>query len=263
MTETEVRKLYLKTLDQAHRCVWELSEIRKSAHLLSYLSKQKTVELFKLRDSEITRRLISKNVACHIVVRLHATCFEGGRQRMANNLTDWELLLSQRTCSLNSIVCFLSHDHEEAIFIKNLAIWNHALHEFSALNREKLNEIGLAGERVPIDSNTIHERLLSLHKKIAEWRELSTDPCLNKLVSLRDSLFAHNEVMPEEWLDKNEIKSEELLAFIERVWAAASGILALLLYGVIKIRQIDMDGNMARLLLASEAECNPQRKEIT
>jgi hypothetical protein len=240
MSERELRELYIKTLDKAHRCVWELAEIRKSAHLLHYLSQAPTKSLFKSRGAEKTLNLIFKNVACHVIIRTHAICFDGGKQERSEDLADWKELIDKSSCSFNATVCFLSHDHEEANFVKNLAIGNHVIKEFMTLRRDELVELGLRGKPLPIDINLVNERLASLRVKITDWRELA---------SVRDSLFAHNDLMTEDWLKKNEIKTEELLLFVEKTWRAACGILSLLIYGIIEDKPVDIESDMARLLL--------------
>lgn len=249
MTEIELRKLYLKAIDQAYECVNELSTLNRSAQLLRYLNRKETKELFKERETGKLHNVLWKGTVCHIIIRTFAVCFDGGHKRTDLSPIEWKKVINRDECNFSSVVAFLSHKHEGAFFIKKLAARNSAFRKFANNHKEELAALGLkdaASRELKEDENT---NLSQLECAMSAWRNLRNDSRLEKFCQLRNRFIAHKNHLTDIWFAKYDLKAEELINFVEKIWGVASSILSLLLYGVIKVGSSKVEDDMNRLLL--------------
>lgn len=251
MTEIELRKLYLKAIDQAYECVNELSTLHRSAQLLRYLNQKDSKKLFKDRETGKLHNVLCAGTICYIVIRTFAVCFDGGHKRTDLNPAEWKKLIARGECNFSSVVAFLSHKNEGASFIKKLAARNSAFHKFSNDHKEELVALGITGAVIPELKEYENTNLIELERTISSWRSLKNDPRLKKFCQLRNRFFAHKNHLSDNWFAKNDLKAEELVNFVEKIWKIASAILSLLLHGVIKVGSSKVEDDMNRLLLKS------------
>lgn len=249
MTEGELREMYMEAIDRAYRCVNELSTINRSAQVLSYLNRPDIRKLFKDRDTGKLHAVLWHSTICHIVIRTVATCFDGGPKKLDLSLREWKALMQSKEHGFSYVVAFLSHSHDEASFVKRLAVRNHAFAKFAKNNRDELNALGLRGTPLPITDKDEQSALHELNKAMETWRGLKKDRRLPKLLALRRTNFAHNNLLPDEWFAMNDLTVNELVDFVRVTWEAASSVLSLLLYGVISPNPCTADKDMDRLLL--------------
>lgn len=249
MSETELRKLYIELLSRAYRCVSELSTIRRSAQVLTYLNRQESRKLFESRDTGKLHDVLWSSAICHIVVRIVAACFEGGPKKLNHSPEEWSKLIHRKEYAFSYVVAFLSHHHLEAQFVKRLAVRNHAFARFAKNNHSELMSIGLSGGKLPFSPEDEQESLSRIAEASKKWLSLRNDSRFKKLIKLRNSYFAHNDQVTKEWLRSNGLKVTELVDFVDMTWIAASNILSLLLYGVVKKETRNAKEDMDRLLL--------------
>lgn len=256
MSETELRELYVELLSRAYSCVSELSTIRRSAQVLAYLDRQESRKLFALRDTAKLHDALRSSAICHIVVRMVAICFEGGPKKLNHSIEEWSKLIHRKEYAFSYVVAFLSHDHLEAQFVKRLAVRNHAFAKFAKNNHSELASLGLSGAKLPFSPEDEQESLSRLAEASRKWRRLRSDSRFAKLIKLRNSYFAHNDQVCKEWLKENSLTIKDLVEFVEKTWEAASDILSLLIYGVIKIDCRKAEYDMERLLAPGHHRSN-------
>lgn len=248
MNEAGLRKMYLEAIDRAYRCVNELSTLNHSAQALAYLNRLDVRKLFKERNTGKLHSLLWRGSICHIVVRTVATCFDGGPKKLDLSPEQWGQLMQSKEHAFSYVVAFLSHSHNEALFIKRLAVRNHAFAKFAKNNRDELRALGLRRAPLPFTDADEQAALNELHKAMETWRSLKNDRRLAKLLALRRTYFAHNNQPPEDWFVKNDLRVDELVGFVKIIWEAASSILSLLLYGVIAKTPLKIEDDFDRLL---------------
>lgn len=249
MTEAELRKMYLEAIDRAYRCVNELSIINRSAQVLSYLNRPDIRKLFKDRDTGKLHAVLRHSTICHIVIRTVATCFDGGPKTLDMSPQEWKTLMQSKEHAFGYVVAFLSHSHDEALFVKRLAVRNHAFAKFAKNNQAELHALGLRGDPLPFTDEEERIALQDLNKAMDTWRALKNDHRHSKLLALRSANFAHNNLLPDEWFAINNLTVNELVDFVKVTWEAASSVLSLLLYGVISPNPCTANNDMDRLLL--------------
>lgn len=249
MTETELRELYIKAIDQAYECVMELSTLHRSAQLLRYLNRDEIRKVFKDRETGKLHEVLWRGTVCHIVIRTYAVCFDGGHKRTDLSPDEWRKLVGSDERNFSSVVAFFSHKHSDANFVKQLAARNSAFKKFVKSHKEELFALGLKGSVIPSCDEDVTTNLSELERALSAWRSIINDPRLKKLCILRSKYFAHKNHLSDDWFAKNDLKAEELISFVENTWVIASEILSLILYGVIKAGASKVEDDMNRLLL--------------
>lgn len=249
MTETELRELYIKAIDQAYECVMELSTLHRSAQLLRYLNRNEIRKIFKDRETGKLHEVLWRGTVCHIVIRTFAVCFDGGHKPTDLSPDEWKKLVGSDERNFSSVVAFLSHKHSGANFVKQLAARNSAFKKFVKNHKHGLATLGVKVSAIPSCDEDVTTNLSELEGKLDAWRCLINDPRLKKLCTLRSKYFAHKNHLSDDWFAKNDLKAEELITFVEKTWIIASEILSLLLYGVIKAGASKVEDDANRLLL--------------